>query len=126
MPLHPVAERGFAAASLYNRHRPSYPASAVTNLIRNLKVEGLRGARIIDLAAGTGKFTELLAARDEGFEILAIEPHRGMRAELEEKKLRRVKVLEGEAGGIGVDGGSADAVVCAQVRLYQYGPVRCA
>lgn len=115
MPLPAAAERGFAAASLYDIHRPSYPASAVSNLIRNLKVEGLRGARIVDLAAGTGKFTELLAAGEEEFEILAIEPHEGMRMELEGKRLRGVRVLEGEARRMGVERGSVDAVVCAQV-----------
>lgn len=86
-------------------------------MIRNLQVEGLRGARIVDLAAGTGKFTELLAAREEEFEILAIEPHEGMRVELEGKQLRGVRVLDGEAGRMGVERGSVDAVVCAQVGL---------
>lgn len=121
MPLPAAAEHGFTAASLYDIHRPSYPASAVSNMIRNLQVEGLRGARIVDLAAGTGKFTELLAAREEEFEILAIEPHEGMRVELEGKQLRGVRVFEGEAGRMGVERGSVDAVVCAQVGLFGEG-----
>ena len=42
-------------------------------------VSGLHGTRIVDLAAGTGKLTELLAARDEEFDILAAEPYARMR-----------------------------------------------
>lgn len=77
-----------------------------------------KGARVIDLAAGTGKFTELLAQREEGFEILAIEPHEGMRRELDAKGLNGVKVLDGIAaeGGLGgVEKGWAEGVVVAQV-----------
>lgn len=115
MPLPPAAEHGFNAAILYNLHRPSYPALAVSNLIRDLNVEGLGGARIVDLGAGTGKFTEVLAARNEEFEILAVEPHEEMRMELEGKRLRGVRVLKGEAGRMGIEGQSVDAVICAQV-----------
>ena len=42
-------------------------------------VSGLHGTRIVDLAAGTGKLTEPLAARDEEFDILAAEPYARMR-----------------------------------------------
>ena len=38
-------------------------------------VSDMHGTRIVDLAAGTGKLTELLAARDEEFDILAVEPY---------------------------------------------------
>ena len=49
----------------------------MTRLLEHLQVSGVKRARIIDLAAGTGKFTELLVGRSEDFEILAIEPHNG-------------------------------------------------
>lgn len=75
----------------------------------------MTGARIIDLGAGTGKFTELLADRDEGYEILAVEPHEGMRNELLRKKLKGVEVVEGTVEKMGVEREWADAVVCAQV-----------
>lgn len=72
-----VSNKGFQNASSYDQYRPSYPHEAVTRFLEHLQVSGVKGARIVDLAAGTGKFTELLADRDEGFEILAVEPHNG-------------------------------------------------
>ncbi len=73
-PILSASTKGFHDASLYDKHRPSYPPEAVTRFLEHLQVHGMKGARIVDLAAGTGKFTELLAGRDEGFEILAVEP----------------------------------------------------
>ncbi|KAG7130210.1 putative methyltransferase C25B8.09 like protein [Verticillium longisporum] len=67
--LHPGAQSGFADASSYDAHRPSYPTATVTAFLEKLGLAGQRGARVLDLAAGTGKLTEVLAARDEGFEI---------------------------------------------------------
>lgn len=110
-----VASRGFAAASSYDQHRPSYPPEAVEQLLAHLQVSGLRGARILDLAAGTGKFTELLAKREEEFEIVAVEPHGEMRGELEKKILKGVTVLEGDAVTIPLKARSVDAVIVAQV-----------
>ena len=73
-------------------------------------------ARILEVGAGTGKFTELLARREEDYEILAVEPHEGMRKELERKELQGVKVVEGSAGDLGaVEEGWAEGVVVAQV-----------
>lgn len=111
-----ASQKGFANASSYDTHRPSYPSSAVNSLLCNLHIDGLKGAKVIDLAAGTGKFTELLASREEGFEIIAVEPNDAMRGELERKKLRGVEVRKGEARDMqGVESQMADAVVVAQV-----------
>lgn len=117
----PAATAGFANAAFYDAHRPSYPAPAIDSLLTNLLRPPVRGGtRILDLGAGTGKFTELLAERDEGFEIVAVEPHEGMRRELERKeglRRRRVRVLGGSAAGMPLVGtGDVDAVVVAQVR----------
>lgn len=89
--------KGFQDALSYDQHRPSYPPEAVDSLLEHLQVKGFKGARIVDLAAGTGKFTELLACREEIYQVLAVEPHEGMRSELEKKKLRGVQVLAGQA-----------------------------
>lgn len=70
---------------------------------------------MVDLAAGTGLFTEALARQQEEFNIIAVEPHDDMRRELEKKKLPRVEVRKGWANQIPVDQGSADAVFVAQV-----------
>ena len=109
--------KGFKDGSKYDQHRPSYPPEAVDSLLKHLQVADLNGAHIVDLAAGTGKFTGLLAGRQEGFEIIAVEPHDGMRVELEKKGLSSVKVLKGEASSMkGVESQTVDAVIAAQVR----------
>jgi ubiquinone/menaquinone biosynthesis C-methylase UbiE len=67
------------------------------------------------LACGTGKFTELLAKREEGYEVVGVEPHAGMRKELVKKNLKGVEVKDGDAGNIGVQDGWADGLIAAQV-----------
>ncbi|KAK2797012.1 hypothetical protein FQN51_008873 [Onygenales sp. PD_10] len=109
-----VAQSGFSNASSYDQHRPSYPPQAVSQLLSHLNVAGKQGAKVIDLAAGTGKFTESLARREEGYEIFAVEPHDDMRGELERKKLANVVTIKGHADDIPVEAGSIDAVVVAQ------------
>lgn len=111
-----ASQKGFADASSYDTHRPSYPLSAFNSLLQNLHIDGFQGAKIVDLAAGTGKLTELLADREEGYEIIAVEPNNAMRAELERKQLKGVTVVRGEASKMGVESQTADAVIVAQVR----------
>ena len=112
----PNALAGFADASAYDKHRPSYPASAVDYLLKAAKVTGESGARILEIAAGTGKFTTLLAAREEKFEILATEPHDEMRKILMEKQLEGVRAIKGYAEDLSsVADEWADAVIIAQV-----------
>ena len=110
----PAAE-GFANASAYDRHRPSYEPEAVEDLVVKLQIKGIKNARIIEVGAGTGKFSELLAKRDEKYEIIAVEPHEGMRKEGERKGLRGVKFVHGVADEMPVETQSADSVVVAQV-----------
>jgi len=110
------AINGFAEAALYDAHRPSYPPEAVVSLLVAAAVSEMPSARIIDLAAGTGKLTELLAARDEQFDILAVEPHEGMRDQLVRKELKNVRVADGLSTSIPAEDESVDAVFAAQVR----------
>jgi ubiquinone/menaquinone biosynthesis C-methylase UbiE len=105
---------GFKDAKAYDTHRPSYPSEAVQSLLTHLGLAGKSKARIIDLAAGTGKSTELLSARPEEYEILAVEPTASMRETLAEKKLRGVEVKEGTAEKMDVEDGWADGIVVAQ------------
>lgn len=110
------AHSGFAAASAYDAYRPSYPAEAVFQLLSALNVAGVEGATIADLAAGTGKFTELLAMRPEKYKIVAIEPHDGMREQLAKKRLPGVDLINGTAEKVSeIADGSLDALVVAQV-----------
>ncbi len=61
-------------AELYDRARPSYPGAVVDELT---DVAGLRaGDRVLEVGAGTGKLTCLLAER--GLAVLALEPSREM------------------------------------------------
>lgn len=111
------AQSGFSKSSLYDQHRPSYPANAVDMLLDAVRVAGIPGASIVDLGAGTGKFTELLAKRHERYDILAIEPHEQMRKELERKALDNVTVKDGLSTSIPVADETVDAVIAAQVRI---------
>jgi len=70
VPLHDAA-RGFERApDAYDRGRPEYPPAALALLVRAL---GLRpGTRLLDLGAGTGKFSRLAAG--SGAAVFAVEP----------------------------------------------------
>lgn len=113
--LNTFAETGFSKAAAYDAHRPSFPTKSVNVLLENVRVAGFKEARVVDLAAGTGKFTELLAKRDEQYNITAVEPHKDMRQVLEEKSITRVTVKEGLATSIPLEDESQDGVIAAQV-----------
>jgi len=89
--LHP-ATRGFTAADVYERGRPDYPAAAVASIVEKLELRP--GRTVLDLAAGTGKLTRLLVP--SGANVVAVEPLREMRAELE-RRVPAVAVLAGTA-----------------------------
>lgn len=64
-----------AQADAYARARPGYPAELLDRLVAHV---GARpGDAVADLGAGTGIFTELLAAR--GLRVAAVEPNEPMR-----------------------------------------------
>jgi ubiquinone/menaquinone biosynthesis C-methylase UbiE len=93
-------------AGVYQRARPSYPPAAVEWVL-----ETAPGRRVVDLAAGTGKLTEVLV--EAGADVVAVEPLANMRAELE-RALPSVRALDGAAERIPLPDGSADAVLVAQ------------
>ena len=108
--IHRSAAVGFErAGDDYERGRPGYPKGAVACLAEKL---GLAPGRVaLDLAAGTGKLTRALATT--GAELVAVEPVAGMRRALE-SALPSVRVFEGTAEAIPLDGSSVDAVLVAQ------------
>lgn len=109
-PLHHAAAQGFAAgADSYVRGRPDYPPEVDGWLADTIGLGP--GKRVIDLGAGTGKFTARLA--DTGADVLAVEPVDAMRAKLREA-LPQVHALAGTAEQIPLPDESVDAVVCAQ------------
>ena len=93
-------------AGLYQKARPSYPAAAVDWVL-----DAAPGLRVVDLAAGTGKLTEVLVAA--GAEVTAVEPLANMRAELE-RALPSVRAIDGSAERIPLPDASADAVFVGQ------------
>ena len=118
--ISPAAEAGFRDATAYDAYRPSYPAEAVDAFLARLGVAGAPGARVVEVAAGTGKFTEQLARRPERFAVRAVEPHDGMRARLHDKAradpdLVGVHVLPGKAEKMPLEDEWGDACVAAQV-----------
>jgi ubiquinone/menaquinone biosynthesis C-methylase UbiE len=99
------ARVGFGAgADAYAKGRPSYPPEAVDYVLSRLGT----GGTVLDLAAGTGIFTTLLAARVE--RVIAVEPVASMR----EKIADAAEVLEGTAESLPLDDASVDGVTVAQ------------
>ncbi len=133
--LHPTANAGFSAGALtYTRGRPDYPEALLGWLRDELQLGAGRTA--VELGAGTGKFTALLART--GARVLAVEPVAAMRAQFRAPSpdppspdplavppvslapvpmvapVSPVNMAAGLAEAIPVRSGSADAVVCAQ------------
>ncbi|MFJ8628771.1 class I SAM-dependent methyltransferase [Kitasatospora sp. NPDC093550] len=67
-----------AVAAEYARARPGYP-DELFDALERLWGRGLKGARVLDVGAGTGIATRLLAAR--GADVVAVEPSAGMAAQ---------------------------------------------
>lgn len=89
----------------YDRYRPGFPVAAAEEILPD------RVDAVLDLGAGTGKFTELLVARAE--RVIAVEPSVAM-LDVLRAKLPNVAALEGGAEQIPLAGGSMDAVAVAQ------------
>ena len=102
-------------ASSYERGRPSYPREAVEHLAHVLNIGP--GRTVVDLGAGTGKFTRLLAAT--GAHVVAVEPQAAMRAELSAAAPESVDVLDGGAEAIPLPDASVD-VVCAATAFHWF------
>jgi SAM-dependent methyltransferase len=104
-----AAAAGFETdADRYARGRPDYPVE-VAGWMRNALQLG-PGKSVVDLGAGTGKFTKRLI--ETGATVIAVEPASAMRAKLAE--IASIRVLEGNATGIPLPDASVDAIVCAQ------------
>jgi SAM-dependent methyltransferase len=105
----PQAARFGDVADRYERARPLYPESAVSELASRC---GLRaGTPVADLGAGTGKLTRQLVA--VGADVVAVEPAAGMRRRLE-AEVPGVPVLDGTAEDIPLPDASVDVVTAGQ------------
>jgi len=105
-----VAVRGFGAGAVAkDQAKPSYPEDAIAWLTLKLGIKP--GRQIVDLAAGTGNLTALLA--DAGADLVAVEPIASMRALLR-GRLPGIPVLGGAAEALPLADKSVDGVVVAQ------------
>jgi SAM-dependent methyltransferase len=89
-------------ADAYARGRPSYPDEAIGWILPP------DARTVLDLAAGTGRLTEVLLAR--GLDVIAVEPLDAMRAHIP----GAATALAGTAEQIPVDDASVDCVVVGQ------------
>ncbi len=105
MPLHPLAQQFSSVAAEYERGRPEYPPAAVGALAAELRLRS--GARVLDLAAGTGKLSRALLAA--GFDVVAVEPLASLREVLTEW-IGAERVHDGLAEQIPLPDGSVEAV----------------
>lgn len=105
--IEPAAEKGFGAgADAYDRGRPSYPAAAVDLVVRELGIGP--GTTVVDVGAGTGKFSELLVPT--GAHVVAVEPVANMRAKIPPP----IEALDGTGEVLPLDDGGARAITVAQ------------
>jgi SAM-dependent methyltransferase len=92
----------------YERVRPGYPASSVQWLLAG---GGRRIRTVLDVGAGTGKYTDLLLSA--GLDVVALDPSRDMLSQLA-LQFPQVRTLAGAAEDIALPDASMDAVVAAQ------------
>lgn len=111
-PPHPLAidskERFSAAAELYRRYRPSYPSQLIDWVVAEAGLDP--GARVADIACGTGISTRLFAER--GFQVVGVDPNPDMLAQA--RLDGEGNYRQGEAAATGLGPQSFALVVVAQ------------
>ncbi|HEY6416646.1 MAG TPA: class I SAM-dependent methyltransferase [Acidimicrobiales bacterium] len=105
----PQAARFGDVADRYERARPLYPESALSELAARCGMGP--GTAVLDLGAGTGKLSRQLVA--VGADVVAVEPAAGMRRRLE-SEVPGVPVLDGTAEAIPLADASVAAVTVGQ------------
>ncbi len=116
--VHQLAHAFDGVADLYERTRPDYPAAAIRHLQSRLDIRP--GKLVVDIGAGTGKFTRLLIPT--GADLIAIEPVEGMR-DVFARVLPVIEVRDGTAESIPLSDASVDVVTAAQAaHWFQAGP----
>src|SRR6218665_193187 len=98
-----------AEAGHYEAGRPEYPFEAVAWMLEPMPA-GSR--RIVDVGAGTGKLTRVLAAAPDA-EIVAVDPDASMLAALR-KAVPGVPTFSGTAESLPLPDAGVDAVVLGQ------------
>jgi SAM-dependent methyltransferase len=107
--LHPAVAGFDRSAEAYERGRPGYPGDALAYLREALHLHP--GDRVLELGAGTGKFTR--AMRGWSARRIALEPVPGMRAVFR-RASDDAELVIARAERIPLRSGSVEAVVAAQ------------
>eukprot|EP00271_Cylindrocystis_brebissonii_P007869 TRINITY_DN21761_c0_g1_i1.p1 TRINITY_DN21761_c0_g1~~TRINITY_DN21761_c0_g1_i1.p1 ORF type:complete len:283 (+),score=33.42 TRINITY_DN21761_c0_g1_i1:135-983(+) len=116
--MHKVAEKGFNVdQSHYETARPGYPSAVIdfvsTTILPDLgSQDGAKKLAVLDLAAGTGKFTRLLQPFGIGT-LIAVEPSPGMRKEFLSKH-PELQIVDGSAMSLPFSDNVFDAIFIAQ------------
>jgi SAM-dependent methyltransferase len=107
--LHPLAASFVEVADAYERGRPEYTPAVAEAIAAELRLAP--SARVLDLAAGTGKLTRALLAA--GFDVIAVEPLAQLR-EILAASVGAQRVLDGLAEEIPLQDESVAAVTVAE------------
>lgn len=108
---HPTAVNSFNANHVsYDQLRPTYPDAIVKAFTDNMNIS--KESQILEIAAGTGKFTAKLV--DRGMKnIKVVEPSRGMLDSFIER-FPEIEAIQGSSYGIPLPDSSVDAIIVAQ------------
>lgn len=108
--VHDAAARGYQrAADTYVRGRPDYPDASLDWLTGVLVVG--HETKVLELGAGTGKFTKLLART--GAVLTALDPVPEMLTALAQE-MPGAQTINAQAEAIPMEDASVDVVICAQ------------
>ncbi|CAL5221688.1 g3922 [Coccomyxa viridis] len=110
--VHKISSQGFSLqVDAYEQGRPGYPLEAVQYALKELHLnEGHK--KVLDLAAGTGKLTRMLA-QQPNLEIVAVEPNEAMVGKF--KALQpHIEIHQAAAQDLPFEDNSLDAVCAAQ------------
>ncbi len=108
MGLHPLAANFVDVADAYERGRPEYTPAVAEAIAAELHISP--SARVLDLAAGTGKLTRALLGA--GLDVIAVEPQAQLR-EILAASVGVERVLDGLAEEIPLPNASVAAVTVA-------------
>ncbi|MFY1667710.1 class I SAM-dependent methyltransferase [Pseudomonas sp. Pseu.R1] len=108
--VHKAAQVGFSTqAGTYTQGRPDYPDELSHWLRHTLNID--EQSSVVDLGAGTGKFTRLLVPLTD--HLKAVEPVEPMRQEFA-KGLPHTPIVGGTAEALPLADRSTDVLLCAQ------------
>lgn len=105
--VHPSTLGFQRATAAYERGRPGYPVEIVDFLTDELDLSPNHTA--IDVGAGTGKFTRLIAPLAK---VIAVEPLSNMRAHL--RSISHLRFIDGTADHLPLPSNCADFIFAAQ------------